>query len=248
MTGFADHFGPRSRHYREARPSYPPALFHFLAIIAPSTRLAWDCATGNGQAATALAERFGKVLGTDPSDAMIAAAVPHVRVRYAVTKYDTGLETGSVGMVTVAQALHWLDLDDFLRETRRVLVTNGLLAAWCYSLPRVTPAVDEVCDYFYRVILGPYWPAERRHVENGYQSIALPIDEYAVPPFEMVEDWTCDEYLSYVRTWSGVAKCVAARGEEPVTTFEAAARSAWATPALRRRLRWPLHFRVGEVR
>jgi len=45
---FADHFGSRAAHYREVRPTYPAALFHFLAIISPTTRMAWDCATGNG--------------------------------------------------------------------------------------------------------------------------------------------------------------------------------------------------------
>lgn len=246
--GFADHFGPSSALYCEARPGYPPALFHFIAIIAPHTRLAWDCATGSGQAANGLAGRFTKVLATDPSDAMIAAAAPHPRVRYAVTAYDTGLEAGTVGAVTVAQALHWLDLDGFLREARRVLVPDGLLAAWCYSLPRVVPEVDDVTDHFYRVTLGSYWPPERRHVENGYQSIALPIDEYAVPPFEMVEDWVCDGYLAYVRSWSAVARCIEARGPEPVATFERALREAWGNPARTRRVRWPMHFRVGEVR
>jgi SAM-dependent methyltransferase len=244
---FADHFSSRAPQYRAARPGYPPALFHFLAVISPNRELAWDCATGSGQAATGLAERYRAVLATDPSAQMIAQAVPHKRVRYAVTTYETGLADRSAGIVTVAQALHWLDLDAFFREVRRVLVPNGLLAAWCYANCRTGTPVDDAFDHFYQVVLGPYWPRERRHVENGYRDIALPIDEYAVPPFEMVEEWTVDQFLAYVRTWSGVARCIAARGEEPVLAFEEAVRSAWGS-VRRRRVRWPLHFRVGEVR
>lgn len=254
MTGaaagapFADHFGARASAYVEARPTYPTALFHFLAILSPTTKQAWDCATGNGQAATALAARFAAVLGTDPSAEMIAAAEPHRRVTYAVTRYDTKLPAHSVGLVTVAQALHWLDLDAFISEARRVLVPNGLLAAWCYSNCRVTPEIDEVFDHFYTVTIGQYWPLERRHVEDGYRAIALPIDEYAVPPFEIIEEWTLAEYLGYIRTWSGVAKCIAARGEQPILDFETAVRAVWGEPRRSRTVRFPLHFRVGELR
>lgn len=247
-TGFANYFGPRAPLYRAARPTYPPALFHFLAILAPSTRQAWDCATGNGQAATMLADRFATVCATDASAEMIADAEPHPRVRYAVAQYETGLADHSAGVVTVAQALHWLDVDAFMREARRVLVPDGLLAAWCYGRPRVELPIDEILDHFHDVIVGPYWPPERRHVEDQYRAIALPIDEYAVPPFEMTEDWTLAQLCSYVRSWSAVARCLEARGEEPVAQFEATIAEAWGEPRTRRRVRWPMHFRVGEVR
>lgn len=246
--GFANHFGPRAPLYRAARPTYPPALFHFLAIIAPSTRQAWDCATGNGQAATALAERFAGVLATDASAEMIADAEAHPRVRYAVAQYETGLPDHCAGIVTVAQALHWLDEDAFMREARRVLVPDGLLAAWCYGRPRIALAIDKIVDHFHDVIVGPYWPPERRHVEDQYRAIALPIDEYAVPPFEMAENWTLAQFGSYVRSWSSVARCLEARGEAPVVEFEAALAESWGEPKTRRRVRWPMHFRVGEIR
>jgi SAM-dependent methyltransferase len=243
-----DHFGPRASAYVAARPTYPRALFHLLAVLAPNTRQAWDCATGNGQAATMIADRFLRVLGTDASPEMIANAVSHPRVKYTVGKYETGLEAGSVGLVTVAQALHWLELDPFLTEARRVLAPNGVFAAWCYSNCRVDADIDPVFDHFYSVTLGPYWPRERRHVEDGYRAIALPIDEYAVPAFEILEDWTLADYLGYIRTWSGVAKYIAARGEEQVVAFEQAVGESWGNPRVPRRVRFPLHFRVGELR
>ena len=245
---FGNYFGAHATQYVAARPSYPRALFHFLAILSPATRQAWDCATGNGQAATMLADRFISVLGTDASNEMIANAVAHPRVKYRVAKYATGLPPGSTGLVTVAQALHWLELEPFLAEARRVLVPHGLFAAWCYSNCRVDPAIDEVFDHFYTVTIGSYWPPERKHVEDGYRAIALPIDEYAVPAFEIVEDWSLAQYLGYIRTWSGLQKYVAARGEEQVLAFEAAVTESWGNPKRPRRVRFPLHFRVGELR
>ena len=179
---------------------------------------------------------------------MIADAEAHPRVRYAVAQYETGLPDHCAGIVTVAQALHWLDEDAFMREARRVLVPDGLLAAWCYGRPRIALAIDKIVDHFHDVIVGPYWPPERRHVEDQYRAIALPIDEYAVPPFEMAENWTLAQFGSYVRSWSSVARCLEARGEAPVVEFEAALAESWGEPKTRRRVRWPMHFRVGEIR
>lgn len=96
--------------------------------------------------------------------------------------------------------------------------------------------------------MGPYWPPERKHAENGYQALALPIDEYAVPPFEMIEDWTARQFIGYIRSWSAVARYIEARGEAGVSEFEAELLAAWGEPTERRRIRFPLHFRVGEVR
>ncbi len=246
--GFQNHFGPQASRYVEGRPRYPRSLFHYLAVTAGGTQLAWDCATGNGQAATGLAERFAHVLATDASAEMIAQAEPHPRVTYRVAKYETGLGDASANLVTVAQALHWLEIGPFVAEAKRVLVPGGLFAAWCYQLCRIEPRIDEVVRLFYEVTLDGFWSSERRHVEDGYQSIALPLEEIAPPMIEMTEEWTMPQLVSFVRTWSAARKCVAARGEEPLRAFEGALKERWGMPMLRRRVRWPMCFRIGHAR
>ena len=244
---FHNYFGPQASQYADIRPTYPAALFHFLALAAGGTALAWDCGTGNGQAAVGLAERFARVLGTDPSEAMIAVATAHPRVTYRTALYDTGLDEHSANLVTAAQALHWFDLEPFLREARRVLMPHGVLAVWCYTMCRIEPAIDELVNRHYQVTTGPYWPAERKHTEDGYRSIALPIEEIVVPPFELTASWRLDHALRYVRTWSGTRRYMDARGEEGQLAFEAAMRERWGQPWLRRRVTWPVHARVGEL-
>src|SRR5437764_2789848 len=119
---FKDHFSKQAVDYAKFRPRYPKKLFRWLASIAPGTELAWDCATGSGQAAVELAECFDRVIAIDASEKQIANAERHPCVEYRIaTAEQSGLEAGSVDVVTVAQALHWFDLQQFYAEARRVL-------------------------------------------------------------------------------------------------------------------------------
>jgi SAM-dependent methyltransferase len=195
-----------------------------------------------------LAERFARVLATDPSAAQIASARPQPRVEYRVAMYDTGLEASSAQLVTAAQALHWMDVDAFIAEARRVLQPGGLLAVWCYSLCRITPAIDELVQFFHRVTIGAYWPPERRLVDEGYRSVALPIDELDVPPFEMLSDMTLSQFVGYVETWSSVQRCVAVRGRESIDAFIRTIAERWGAPSTSRRVTFPLYIRAGELR
>ncbi len=247
-AGFSDHFSSHAQAYAKFRPRYPAALFHYLAVVAPGTHLAWDCGTGNGQAAVGLAERFAGVLATDPSAAQIANARLHPRVEYRVTQYDTGLEAGSVQLVTSAQALHWMDVDAFVRESRRVLQPGGVLAVWCYSLCRIERSIDELVEFFYRVTVGAFWPPERRLVDEGYRTVALPIDELDVPPFEMVADMTLAQFVGYIETWSAVQRSIAARGRDSIEAFTRTIGERWGAPSTARRVTFPLYIRAGELR
>ena len=70
MKAFADHFSAISDEYAAYRPRYPEGLFTTLAGAVPRHELAWDCATGTGQAATELARWFDRVVASDASVAL----------------------------------------------------------------------------------------------------------------------------------------------------------------------------------
>jgi hypothetical protein len=67
-VSFKDHFSKQAEDYAKFRPRYPHELFEYLGTLAPSRQLAWDCGTGNEQAAIALAAVFDHGIATDASE------------------------------------------------------------------------------------------------------------------------------------------------------------------------------------
>jgi len=244
---FSDHFSATAARYARLRPNYPPRLFSYLAGIAPSRRRAWDAGAGNGQASRALARHFREVVATDASAEQIARARPHPRVTYRVAPAEkSGLSAESADLVTAAQAAHWFDLPRFWREVRRVLVPGGAVAIWCYELFRVGPRVDAVVARFYRDVVGPYWPPERKLVETGYRTVEFPFEELAPPRFEMRRRWSLPRVLGFLSTWSAVQRFRQSTGEDPVAAIRPELAKAWGPSGGARTLRWELALRVGR--
>lgn len=248
MTEFTDHFSGAAAEYARFRPRYPAALFSYLASLVPREAVAWDCATGSGQAAVALAAHLSRVIATDASAEQIAHAEHHPRVEYRVAAADrSGLEAASVELVTVAQALHWFDLPAFYAEAQRVLRPGGVLAVWCYghmALPNA--ALQNVLDHFYSVTVGPYWPPERTLVEAGYGSLHFPFDDVASPAFVMEMQTSLDGLLGYLGTWSATQRYIQATGHDPVPELGREVAKHWGDPQAQGVVRWPLSLRVGR--
>jgi SAM-dependent methyltransferase len=184
---FKDHFSTQAKDYSKYRPRYPQALFQYLASWVPEHDLAWDCAT-NGQAA--LPAPFRERIATDASE-QIAEATPHEKVTYQVAPAEkTEIAAGSVDLITVAQALHWFEFDKFYTEARRVAKPEGLLAVWCYAFFECDPRVDPVVYDYYSKIVGPYWPPDRKLVEEKYETIPFPFKTISAPEFFMEDAWS----------------------------------------------------------
>lgn len=244
---FKDHFSRQATDYTRFRPHYPVALFEHLGAKVGEHALAWDCATGSGQAAQGLAPWFDSVIATDASARQIASAKPCPGVHYLVCAAEqVPLAKHSTDLVTVAQALHWFDLERFYEEVHRVLRPGGAFVAWSYNLLRIEPDIDAVIDRLYGELLGEYWPAERRHVETGYADLPFPFEPITMPPCDMHAEWTLAQLLGYLGTWSAVQKYRGERGEDPVEQVQAALADAWGAADRQRPVRWPLAFVAGR--
>jgi SAM-dependent methyltransferase len=243
----SDHFTRVAASYAACRPPYPEGLFDYLAGLVHRRRLAWDCGAGTGQATIPLASRFERVIGTDISAAMLEQAPRHPAVDYrAVPAGASGLPTASVDLVTVAQALHWLDRDAFYAEAVRVLIPGGVLAVWSYGSPQLeSAALQRELSRFYDDLVGPYWPENRVHVEQGYRALAFPFREFHPPVFVMEQQWTLGQLVGYVGTWSATQRFRDAEGRDPVPDLERELAREWGTNPTRR-VRWPITMRAGR--
>jgi len=245
---FHDHFSSVANRYADFRPHYPAELFDYLATLLPRNSLVWDCACGNGQATLDLASRFDRVVATDASREQIVSATPHPKVEFRVAPAEqSGLPDESVGLITVAQALHWFDLERFYAEARRVLSPGGVLAAWAYGINQVEgDDVNQLVQDFYTNTVGSYWPPERKLVEEGYRTISFPFGEITRPAFHMEARWTLDRLLGYFSTWSATNRFIKATGRNPLEPLSVALARLWGDASSPRRIVWPLSLRIGR--
>ena len=183
-----DLFSAQSKEYASSRPTYPRGLFHFIVGLVDEKNLAWDCATGNGQAAVILADYFKEVVASDISVRQLEYAQQKSNIVYQIFHAEsTPLEDNSVDLITVAQALHWFDFDRFYCEARRVLrkrkdaktSRGGILAAWAYGLHTISHAVDDVTHKLYEDILGDkYWPRRESMLRTDMKRYPFPLSKF----------------------------------------------------------------------
>ena len=151
---FKDAFGALSSEYALYRPTYPKEMLEKVISIAtkdlnkPENQLKLaDIACGTGQVVLPLAKRLGKVYGIDGSPGQIEEARKRAEtqgitkgIKFQVGEADkTGLGSESVDIVTIAQALHWLNLDNFFGHVREILKPNGVFAVLGYSMCQIQP-------------------------------------------------------------------------------------------------------------
>ncbi|MFD2640903.1 class I SAM-dependent methyltransferase [Pseudomonas japonica] len=246
---FKDHFSSGSAGYAAYRPSYPLELIDELTSISPGTGRVLDCGCGTGQLSVLLAERFDEVIATDASAAQIAAAEPREGVVYRTAlAEDSGLSADSVDLITVAQAAHWLDLEAFYDEARRIARPQAAIALITYGVLHLEGELDRPLQQFYYQTIAPYWPPERRHVETGYRDLPFPFTEIEVPPQVIEMRWTLAQLIGYLNTWSAVKAAEKALGHSPLDSLAQQLAEAWGDPATRRLVTWPLTLRAGRIR
>lgn len=247
MAQFKDYFSTASDDYKRYRPTYPPALFEWLASQSPQHSLAIDIGCGNGQATQLLAPHFQQLLATDASATQIEQAQPVPNVHFQVSPAETiPAESASADLVTVAQAIHWFDHGRFFTEVDRVLKPGGLLAVWGYQLLHTDTPLDQLIEHFHSGIVGPYWPPERALLDDGYTRINFPYPRLTAPAFYMRAQWRFSHLLGYLNTWSAVKQYEKAKGRNPVEEQVDPLLAAWGEPDTEREIYWPLILYVGK--
>ena len=239
MTWFDD-----GAAYASGRPTYPADLVAVLADLAPSRDLAVDVGCGTGQLSVLLADHVDRVIGVDPSGSQIDAATPASNVEYLVGPAEhLPIDDTVASLITVAQAAHWFDLPAFYDEARRIARPDAVLALITYGVVVLDDDLTDRFGRFYTDEIGPYWPPERAHVDAGYTDLPFPFERIDVdaPPIE--RDWTLDEFVDYLRTWSAMRRA-GETGTELVSALRADLAPVWGD---RRRVTWPITVLAGRV-
>ncbi|MEO4042838.1 class I SAM-dependent methyltransferase [Hoeflea sp. CAU 1731] len=234
--------------YARFRPTYPQALIDALADLCGSTRHALDVGCGNGQFSCLLAIRFDRVTATDPSAEQIENAFQDPKVDYRQESAETiGLTDDSVDLIVAAQAAHWFDLDAFYAEAKRVARPGAVVALVSYGVPELDGEVGKRFHDFYWTEIFDYWPAARRHVEDGYATMPFPFPELALPDIAIERQWTLGELLGYISTWSAVKAARKAGADAVIDAFAKDLKRLWGPEETLRTIRWPINGRVGRI-
>lgn len=244
---FKDYFSDDSEAYQKFRPQYPPALFEYLASLTQEHERAWDCATGTGQAAISLTQYFSTVIATDASQSQIERASQQEGIIYQLAAAEqNNIESESIDIITVAQALHWFNIDRFAHEVTRVLKPDGILAVWSYNLLQIQPEINEIINDLSSTVLAPFWTKERKLVESGYKEIRLPFTELHPPRFQMAAEWNLTRLIGYLCTWSAVKKYQSETGDNPVENLFDKLLEKWGAPDHALTVSWPLAVRIWK--
>lgn len=244
---FEDHFSRQAAAYAQFRPRYPAELYAYLARQAQAHTLAWDAATGSGQAAIGLVDHFEQVIATDASADQIQHAEPHKRIIYRVEPAEeTSLEPHSVDLVTAATAAHWFDLDRFYQEVRRVLKPGGVVAVWGYYRPVISPEIDTQIVRYEMDILGKYWPERIVLLREQYRSLPFPFQEISAPEFAMQAEWDMNQMLGFFNSWSATTRFREEHGRHPLEAIWKDFIAAWGGENEKRIVRWPIFLRAGR--
>lgn len=242
-----DNFSTQAKIYAKYRPGYPEKLFEYLSGLCVNKSLAWDCGTGNGQSAVILSKYFEKVYATDISKKQIDNAEERNNITYAVEPAEqTSIDNNSVDIITVSQALHWFHFEDFYAEVKRVAKPDAIIAVWTYSLLKINQPIDAIIHKYHFETLASYWDAERKYVDDGYQTIPFPFAQLETPALNIELYWTLDDLEGYLNTWSALQKFIKANNQNPVPSVIQEIKEHWK-PGEKMKIIFPIHMKAGYV-
>jgi len=243
-----DLFSNQSDLYARYRPTYPTELYQYILSFVKEKNTAWDCATGNGQAAVVLADHFKKVMATDISAAQIDKATKKENIEYSVCPAEsTPFKENTFDLVTVAQAYHWIKWDEFKKEATRVCKPEAVIAIWTYSRNKIgNKKIDDAVYSFYENVTKPYWDYERKYVDERYKTVEFDYELLPAKQFETTLNWKRKDMLGYISSWSAIQKYSKENGHSPIPIIEAELNKLWPDGEVKKVV-FPIYLKLGRI-
>ena len=248
MKKVKDKFSKQAAAYKKYRPTYPNEFYTELLQLTHGRNDCWDCGTGNGQVAIELSAHFKRVYATDISKNQIANAPKRDNIIYGIERAErTSFKADQFDLITVAQALHWFDLDGFNSEMKRVAKNGAVVGIWGYGLLGIEKPIDKLINHFYKEIVGPYWNSERKHVDDAYQSISLDFEEIELKKqYHITVNWTLKALEGYLSSWSSVQNYITENAENPIPSVIEEIRKYWKKDTTKE-IKFPIFTRIGRI-
>lgn len=242
------HFEQGGEAYARNRPTYPPELAQRLARLCAEQRLAIDVGCGSGQLSVLLAVHFDQVLATDISADQLAYAQQRSNLIYRCESAESmTTPDGSADLIVAAQAAHWFDLPRFYQECRRVGKQGAVIALVSYGVPYLEGVLNARFQKFYWQNTAGFWPPGRHQVETGYAELPFPFESLPFPELFIHRDWSLDQLLDYVKTWSAFRRALEQGQGMIFERFGEQLMGCWGEPLNLRRITWPISVRLGRV-
>lgn len=252
-----------SSTYASFRPVYPTELFTSIASMVPSNGLAWDVACGSGQATNGLAQYFDQVIGTDLAQSQLDHAVKRSdNILYVACSAEDApdaiesklpIKPQSVDLMTVAQALHWINTPVFFDNVKHFLRPGGVIAIISYNWPSFPEslALTSLLKKMAKVILGPYWAPQRQIVDNHYRDMEFPFEkvreDFETPYMTMDTMWTLEAMFGYIRSWSAYQTAIKELdGQDPIDQLKNEIVEAWGNVE-QYRVVFPIYLLAGRA-
>lgn len=248
MKEIKDNFSVGATNYASFRPESPAELYTFLFQQTQSFDTAWDVGTGNGQVAVVLANHFRQVHATDISAKQLANAIQKPNIIYGEERAESSsLPDNSTDLITVAQAFHWFDFEAFYAEVNRVAKPGAFLSIWTYNLLTIDKGlIDRIINDFYFNTVGPYWDPERKFVDTGYKNVDIPFVEIETPVFLIKKQWTFQQFLGYIGTWSSVQHYKNRESADPVILLKEKLAPHWQESEMKS-IDFPVFMRLFRI-
>jgi ubiquinone/menaquinone biosynthesis C-methylase UbiE len=242
-----DNFSKQASGYSKFRPQYPDELIRYIVSFVENKSKVLDVATGNGQVAHKLSAFFETVYGIDISQNQLDNAYVADNIIYKVASAEnTFFKNQEFDLITVAQAVHWFNFDSFYKEVYRILKPNGIFAVIGYGLFSTNADSDKILNHFYYNIVGPYWDAERKYLDENYLTIPFPFEEQVVEKFENQLEWTFKELIGYLETWSATQHYISKNNQNPIDLIRGELKSSWEEND--KKVTFPLLLRIGKLK
>lgn len=215
---FQSRFGHAAAEFERYRPEYPRELFERILAVVPARdrERAIDLGAGTGKATRALLPHFREVVAVEPDPGMAAKLkedLPAVIVRNE-TAEDFSEPPSTVDLVTIANALHWMDAPRVFSNVHSWLRPHAIFAVFDRPLPKTIPAIDLLTRAEMRGPWKPYrddrlgkkyvWEDQIRSAA-GFELFEETKFSYVIPmsPADFVGFWRSTSYGSaYARTFA----------------------------------------------